>query len=276
MKKHNRNIELLFVAATFAVIVCISLGITLFTSHNNAASSNDTSNSTTEKNVASVSNETTNVPIQAIREPENTTTEEALKPVTTVISTVPFTSQAPTGTWSDDRQQNACEEASALMAIWWAKNQKPASSQDALKQILDIATYEEKTFGTSEDTDAADTVARIFEGYFKYKKAEAVSDITLQDIIQEIMKGHLVILPMDGIKLANPHYTQPGPERHMLLIVGYDAKTKEFVTNDSGTRYGSGYRYPEQKVFDAIREYPTGKHLPITGAAKKSMIVVSK
>lgn len=272
MKKQNRNIELLFVAAIFVVIVCVSLGITVFTSHSDENEKHNNAVNTSN----TVSNQTNSTPIQAIHEPENTSTEEVLKPVKTLVMTVPFTSQAPTGTWSDDRQQNACEEASALMAMWWVKNEKPTLSQDALKQILDIATYEEKTFGTSEDTDAADTVTRIFEGYFKYKKAEAVSDITLQDIIQEIMKGHLVILPMDGIKLANPHYTQPGPERHMLLIVGYDAKTKEFVTNDSGTRYGSGYRYPEQKVFDAIREYPTGKHLPITGASKKSMIVVSK
>ncbi len=278
MKKQNRNIELLLVAAIFVVIVCISLGITLFTSHN--------SESAAQKNAENISNATakqTNTPIQAISNSTNTSntanatnTEELLKPVRTLIQTVPFTSQAPTGTWSDDRQQNACEEASVLMAIWWAKNEKPTSSQDALKQILAIATYEEKTFGTSEDTNPIDTVTRIFKGYFQYNKAEAVSEITLQDIIQEIMKGHVVILPMDGIKLANPHYTQPGPERHMLLIVGYDAKTKEFVTNDSGTRYGSGYRYPEAKVFDAIREYPTGNHLPITGTAKKSMIVISK
>lgn len=272
MNKQKRNIELIFVAAIFGAIVCISLGITLLTSHDTESSKqNDTANISN-----TVSNVVTNTPIQAVHVPENTTTEEVALPVKTIIQTVPFTSQAPTGTWSDDRQQNACEEASALMAMWWVKNQKPTSSQDALKQILDIATYEEKTFGTSEDTNPTDTVTRIFEGYFTFKKAQAFSEITLQDIIQEIMKGHLVILPMDGIKLANPHYTQPGPERHMLLIVGYDAKTKEFVTNDSGTRYGSGYRYPQDKVFAAIREYPTGQHLPITGTAKKSMIVISK
>lgn len=272
MKKQIRNIELLLIAAVFVVIVFVSLGITLFTSHDTENAQEE--NATNVENT--VANQPTNTPIQAIHEPKNTTTEEVLKPVKTLVMTVPFTSQAPTGTWSDDRQQNACEEASVLMAMWWVKGEKPTSSQEALKKILDIATYEEETYGTSEDTNPVDTVTRIFEGYYKYKKAKAFSEITLQDIIQEIMKGHLVILPMDGIKLANPHYTQPGPERHMLLIVGYDAKTKEFVTNDSGTRYGSGYRYPETQVFNAIREYPTGEHLPITGAIKKSMIVISK
>ena len=59
----------------------------------------------------------------------------------------------------------------------------------------------------------------------------------------------------------------------MLVVTGYDAEKKEFITNDPGTRKGAGYRYPEQVLFDAIREYPTGKHVPIT-INRKAMIIV--
>jgi hypothetical protein len=275
LKKQRKNIELLLIAIVFTVFVCIALGITLATSHNESAEKQPSENSEDTNVVLHV--EKTNTPIQAVRDPKNTTAQEEVEiPVKTLINTVPFTSQAPTGVWSDDQQQNACEEASSLMAYWWAKGKKPASSQDSLEQILAITKYEEETFGTSNDTNPTDTVTRIFKDYFKYAKADAVEDISLQDIIQEIMKGHLVILPMNGITLANPHYTQPGPERHMLLIIGYDAKTKEFITNDSGTKFGAGYRYKQDTVFAAIREYPTGDHLPILGPVVKSMIVVSK
>lgn len=273
MKHQRRNIELLLIALVFIGIVGLSIGITLVLSSDEGDGEN-----TTSDNLETIkTNQSVNTPpIHAIEPANNSETKDVIIPAKTVLNTVPFTSQAPTGMWSDERQQNACEEASALMAQWWLKGEKPTSAEDAQKQILAVASYEEATYGNSNDTDPGDTVTRIFEGYFHTTKAKAFENISLQDIVQEIMKGHLVILPMDGIKLANPHYTAPGPERHMLLIIGYDAKTKEFVTNDSGTRYGAGYRYPETQVFNAIREYPTGNHLPLTGTAKKSMIVVSK
>src|SRR5437016_6068593 len=34
---------------------------------------------------------------------------------------VPFTVQAPFADWQDPRQEDACEEASALMAVYWAQ-----------------------------------------------------------------------------------------------------------------------------------------------------------
>ncbi len=283
MKKRTRSsksgIELLLVAIIFAVIVALAFGIALALPQKNQPSPEHEGANfevRARENASSDNNQTENTeaPINALtrtQEEESTTF-----PVKTISQTVPFTSQAPTGMWSDQNQQNACEEASSLMAYWWAKGKKPASSQDSLQQILKITSYEEENYGSSEDTNPTDTVKRIFKGYFHFNTAQAVSGIALQDIVQEIMKGNLVILPMDGQKLANPHYTQSGPARHMLLIIGYDVKTKEFITNDSGTKFGAGYKYPQQKVFDAIREYPTGEHAPITGTAQKSMIVVSK
>ena len=80
-------------------------------------------------------------------------------------------------------------------------------------------------------------------------------------------------MPVDGRGL-NPKYKAPGPERHMILIRGYDDDTGEFITNDAGTRKGEKYRYKYEKLFNAIRDYPTGDHVPVVGRIKK-MIVVS-
>lgn len=38
----------------------------------------------------------------------------------TILYDVPFAAQAPFGEWSDKRQQDGCEEVSALMAVKWA------------------------------------------------------------------------------------------------------------------------------------------------------------
>lgn len=187
---------------------------------------------------------------------------------------VPFTSQAPLGEWSDPRQQNGCEEASALMAVYWATGQS-ISPQAAKEMIIAISDWEQEKYGGFQDTSVNDTVSRIFVGYFDYQEARAMSDIILADIIAELEKGNLVIVPADGRALQNKFFQSPGPEEHMLVIIGYDYQTKEFITNDPGTKHGQDYRYNQQVLFNAIRNYPTGNHLPIIGTPK-AMIVVSR
>jgi hypothetical protein len=80
---------------------------------------------------------------------------------------------------------------------------------------------------------------------------------------------------MNGRELKNPNFKAPGPVTHMVLVKGYDYKTKEFITNDPGTRRGENYRYPEKISLKAIRVYPTGYHLAVK-KVKKEMIVVEK
>jgi len=187
---------------------------------------------------------------------------------------VPFTPQAPLAEWHDSRQQDGCEEASVLMAIAWSRGEKLTPSI-ARAEILAISDWELNKYQSYVDTSAADTLKRIVLGYFGHQNAEVKSDISLSDIVSEINKGRVVLVPADGRKLGNPYFTPPGPERHMLLIRGYDLKTREFITNDPGTKRGEAYRYKEDVLFNAILDYPTGDHIPIT-EEKKAMIAVWK
>ncbi len=187
---------------------------------------------------------------------------------------VPFTPQAPLAEWHDSRQQDGCEEASVLMAITWTRGEK-LSAQIAKDEILAISDWELNKYQSYVDTSAADTLKRIVLGYFGHQNAEVKSDISLSDIISEINKGRVVLVPADGRKLGNPYFTPPGPERHMLLIRGYDLKTREFITNDPGTKRGEAYRYKEDVLFKAILDYPTGDHVPIE-QEKKAMIAIWK
>ncbi len=59
----------------------------------------------------------------------------------------------------------------------------------------------------------------------------------------------------------------------MLVIRGYDQANKEFITNDSGTRRGELYRYNEEVLYQAIRDYLTGYHKPIDKVEKVMMVV---
>lgn len=191
------------------------------------------------------------------------------------ISNVPFSSQAPLGNWKNQRLQDGCEESSALMAMLWVKGEKSITPKEAEKKIIAISDFEQKKYGEYRDVSLPDMLAWIFKDYYHYDKAELKKNISLKEIIKAIESGQLVLVPANGRLLKNPHYTAPGPERHMLLIIGYDAKKKQFITNDPGTRYGASYRYSEAVLYKAIRAYPTGYHKKIN-QTEKSAIIVSK
>ena len=191
-----------------------------------------------------------------------------------LIANVPFTAQAPYGNWADQRQENGCEEASSLMTVKWAKGET-LTKDEALKQILGASDYIQKKYGESRDVSAKNTVDWILKDYFAYDKVSLVKGITTDDIISELEKGNLVITPMDGVLLNNPNFKAPGPPRHMIVIRGYNTTTKEFTTNDPGTRNGELYRYSASVLYGAIRDYPTGYHETIS-QIEKNMIVVSK
>jgi hypothetical protein len=135
-----------------------------------------------------------------------------------------------------------------------------------------MARYQEKRVGQGVDTDIADTAQLLLAGYFDITDYTIVYDFTRDDLKRALVEG-LVIVPTNGQALKNPNFTRPGPLQHMLVVTGYDAAMQEFITNDPGTRKGQDYRYPEQTLFDAIREYPTGKHFPIE-TERKTMIVI--
>jgi hypothetical protein len=193
-------------------------------------------------------------------------------PAIIYIPDVPFTSQAPFGDWKDPREQDGCEEAASLIAVSWARNQK-LTPVIALEQIFAIAKYETDNFGQYTDTSAQDTHSRIIQGYFNYPNSEVISINTVSDLITPLNQGKLVIVPTNGWLLGNPNFTAPGPERHNLVLRGYDRLKKEFISNDPGTRKGENYRYPQDVLFNALRDYPTGEHLPITTISKTAILI---
>jgi len=201
--------------------------------------------------------------------------EEPIEEVPTTTSPlldIPFTPQAPFAEWADPIYQDGCEEASSLMVVYWALG-KSLTREEAKEQILAISNYQIENYGEYRDASSEDTIDRIIKGYFGYEQVEIKKGIVLEDIIEEVNQGRAVIVPVNGQWLANPNYTLPGPERHMLVIRGYDEEKREFITNDSGTRKGELYRYNEEVLYQAIRDYLTGYHEPIDKVEKVMMVV---
>jgi hypothetical protein len=190
-----------------------------------------------------------------------------------ILLDVAFFAQAPFGEWNDPTYQNGCEEAAIIMAMSWVRGVGETKDQAKI-DIAAITQFEDKIYGWTPDRSAADT-ARLLEDYYGYQNVEARSGIGSQDIKTEILKGNLLIVPVNGRILKNPFYTPPGPEHHMIVVIGYDASRDEFITNDIGTRQGQNYRYGASRLGAALQDYLTGDHLPsIAGAT--AMIIVKK
>lgn len=200
-------------------------------------------------------------------------TQERL-PSAAAIDGVPFISQSPFGDWADPRQQHGCEEASLLMAYHWISGEV-VTKEEALGEIFAMSAFEDEHYGPGTyDLSIADTL-KFYREYYGYEKSFTRYDISADDIKREIAAGNLVILPMNGVDLGNPHFTAPGPERHELVVVGYDDAAGEFITHDPGTRWGENYHYDYDIFMGAIRDYETGFDEPIVKEAT-AMLVIEK
>ncbi len=206
--------------------------------------------------------------------PEPTTTS---LPATVTLS-VPFTSQAPYSKW-DEIHEHTCEEASLLMAQWYAegksgqsnltyKNQIPPASAESA--MFAMNAWEEKIFGSAQDTNVEQTVriAKEFLGL----KATIKTTVTVQSIKQELAAGNIIIIPAAGRLLNNPNFKAPGPAYHMLVLTGYTSS--HFIANDPGTRKGENYSYPVDTIVTATHDW-LGEDSTILQGAKK-VIVISK
>jgi hypothetical protein len=193
-----------------------------------------------------------------------------------VLFDVPFTPQAPFGNWEDVRQDYGCEEASILMVMYWAldKDYKDLTPQKALEEIVAMAEFEEKNYGHFHDTSTQDTL-KVLKDYFNYDNAYIEFDIEVKNIKSQLAQGNLVIVPIDGTRVNNPYYTPPGPFVHMIVIIGYNEDTQEFITHDPGTKNGKAYRYSYDVLKGALMDYKTGLQEPIS-EIKTAMLVVKK
>jgi len=190
-----------------------------------------------------------------------------------IILSVPFIAQAPLGDWSDPRQQDACEEAGVLMAMAWIKDRGDIDPVVAQAEIIALADWQQEKFGEHRDLHIADVATRLFGDYFNYQLVEIKTLNNKFDLIQALKENKIILIPSDGQALANPYFTPPGPERHLLVVIGYNPKTDEFITNDPGTRQGSSFVYPADQLFNAIRVYPSGYHEEIVQSDKLGLIV---
>jgi len=167
---------------------------------------------------------------------------------TKLILPVLFAQQAPFSNWNEVYQE-ACEEASMIMADRYFKNLP--LNETIMKAEIDKLFDWQKTNNYKVDLTANET-AKILGDYFDLS-AEVSHQVSVERIKLELFKGNLVIVPVAGRELKNPNFKQPGPIYHMLVIKGYDGDN--FITNEPGTRKGDGFKYPYQRLLEAVHDW---------------------
>ncbi|MFA5187839.1 MAG: C39 family peptidase [Patescibacteria group bacterium] len=193
-----------------------------------------------------------------IKIPNNTqTSNPAVKTVNSVILAVPYINESPDGNWTG-YWKNACEEASIAMVENFYLGKQTVSTKDAMDFMNNLFTIENKIFGSNTNTDAKQTV-QLINDYSSYK-AVIKEAPTVEDIKSELQQNRPVIVPLYGFDLHNkniPFVPAPrGTSYHMIVIIGYDDTTKEFITNDDGdNKQGASHHYGYDLLMNAIHDW---------------------
>jgi hypothetical protein len=162
--------------------------------------------------------------------------------------------QAPFNIW-DDKHDDACEEASALMlSNYWA-GRRSLTRQEMEDQILALIDYELEVFGTYKDTDAAQTV-QLMRDFLGMERVAVLPVNSIDDIRRQIAAGRPVILPADGKALKNPNFRNGGPPYHMLVVKGYTEDN--IIVNDPGTRRGANWLYTNEIIMESVHDWNNG------------------
>jgi hypothetical protein len=181
----------------------------------------------------------------------------AVKDANKVILAVPYINESPDNNWTGN-WKNACEEASMTMVDKYYSGQSSVSSADAKKEMTMFFDVQNKLWGSNANSDAART-AKLINDNTIYN-ATVIELPTISQIKNELDQSRPVIVPLYGFDLHNPNIPfvplPRGTSYHMLVIIGYDDATKEFITNDDGdTKAGPGHRYGYDLLMNAIHDY---------------------
>lgn len=157
---------------------------------------------------------------------------------------VPFFCQAPMMNEESWKIHSAsCEEAALLQAVYYDKNIKEVDLAKVERTLQDMIVWQEKNFGVHKDIHA-DSIKMLMMSFFGYSADEIriIRKASLYDIKEQVASGFPVIAPTYGRWLKNPFYKQPGPEYHMVTVIGYTED--RIITNDVGTKRGKDFSYP--------------------------------
>ncbi len=172
-----------------------------------------------------------------------------------LIIDVPYINEAPDGNFSGN-WKDACEEASMIMVEKYYSGIKAVSISEAKNAMQKLFDYQDKIYGSNHNSDAVRTT-EIIKNVLSYN-AEIKTNPTIRNIKNQIINKQPVISLHYGFDLKNPNipFAVNGSYYHMMVVVGYDDKTSEFIVHDDGDqKNGANYRYGYDLFMNSLHDY---------------------
>jgi len=183
-----------------------------------------------------------------------------------------FIPQAPEKNW-DQPWQDSCEEAALLTIDYFYKNLHPDVS--TIKQdILNMIVFETSQ-NMTHDINLSQ-MSLVANDYLSYN-SEILTDPTIQDLKDQIVKDHPIVVPANGKILyqENKFFKNGGPYYHNLVILGFDDSKQEFIVHDVGTQFGAYFHYSYDLLIESIHDFPSsGVKEDINSGIKQVLILI--
>lgn len=175
--------------------------------------------------------------------------------LTQVSLAAPYISEAPDNNWTGP-WKNACEEASIAMADYYYRGRRSVDANTAKNYMWNLFTKQNQLYGSNADADAVRTLKLITDHSSFW--GEIVDQPTITDIKKELQQKRPVISLHYGFALQNKNipFLATGSSYHMMLIIGYDDATKEFIANDPGDmKIGLNHRYGYDLFMKTLHDF---------------------
>jgi Peptidase_C39 like family len=200
--------------------------------------------------------------------PVTSNANEPVRIPASLLIKVPFTPQAPTANW-DELHNEACEEASAIMADAYFHSSTDMSPQNVETEITRLTKWQDDHQGYHLDQTSEEAAKMIEAVYGLRTEVVPLSETAVKQALSE---NKLVVVSFNGQLLNNPHYKQPGPIHHMLVLTGWT--DSQIITNDSGTKFGADYQYDYKTLYSAAADW--NHSIDSVDSSQKIAIIISK
>lgn len=176
-------------------------------------------------------------------------------PLTEVTLAVPYVSEAPEGVWSGP-WINGCEESSITMIEYYYRSHAAVSIPMAKENMQKLFAMQDEIWGSNADADAYRTDYLItHQSSFN---SEIVTNPTLEQIKTELQQKRPVISFHYGKDLHNPNipFATYGSYYHVIVLIGYDDETQEFIAHDNGDHpTGEQHRYSYDTIMNSLGDF---------------------
>ncbi len=182
--------------------------------------------------------------------------------LTEVNLDVPYINEAPDNNWTGP-WKNACEEASMAMVEKYYLGKSSVPVQEAKVFMSMLFAKQNTIWGSNADSDAKRTAQLIND--YTMANAKIIDNPEIEDIKKELQQKRPVVSMHYGFDLKNkdiPFVPLPrGTSYHMMVIIGYDDETKEFIVNDTGDRKeGKNHRYDYELFMNSLHDFDFTVH----------------